>query len=60
MWVFFTIVDEETSDDISITKQFYEKLKENGVELSEIYFSPSYGIVTDKFGGTFQIFTNRK
>jgi len=51
-----------TSDDISITKQFYEKLKENGkiiIELSEIYFSPTYGIVTDKFGVTFQIFTTK-
>jgi PhnB protein len=52
-----------TCDDISMTKEFYEKLKVNGkviVELSEIYFSPAYGIVTDKFGVTFQIFTNRK
>lgn len=52
-----------TSDDVSITKNFYEKLKEDGkiiVELSEIYFSPAYAIVTDKFGVTFQIFTTRK
>ncbi|MBW9146684.1 VOC family protein [Clostridium sp. CM027] len=52
-----------TSDDISITKQFYEKLKEDGkilIELNEIYFSPAYGMVTDKFGVTFQIFTARK
>lgn len=52
-----------TSDDISITKQFYDKLKEDGkilIELNEIYFSPAYGMVTDKFGVTFQIFTTRK
>ncbi|HEY5587160.1 MAG TPA: VOC family protein [Ruminiclostridium sp.] len=51
-----------TSDDISISKQFYEKLKENGkiiIELGQIYFSPAYGIVIDKFGITFQIFTTR-
>lgn len=49
-----------TSNDVSLTKQFYEKLKENGkinIELREIYFSPAYGMVTDKFGVTFQIFT---
>ena len=52
-----------TSNDISITKQIYEKLKENGkiiIELNKTYFSPAYGIVTDKFGVTFQIFTARK
>lgn len=52
-----------TNDDIAITKQFYEKLKEDGnviLELKEIYFSPAYGIVTDKFGVTFQIFTTRR
>ena len=51
-----------TSDDILITKQMYEKLMENGkiiIELSEIYFSPAYGMVTDKFGVTFQTFTTR-
>lgn len=51
-----------TIDDISITKQFYEKLKENGkiiIELNEIYYSPAYGMVTDKFGVTFQLFTTK-
>lgn len=26
----------------------------------ELYFSPAYGMVTDKFGVTFQIFTKRE
>ncbi len=51
-----------TTDDISKTNQFYEKLKENGkiiIALNEIYFSPAYGMVTDKFGVNFQIFTTK-
>jgi PhnB protein len=51
-----------TSNDISKTKQLYEKLKENGeviLELHETHFSPAYGIVTDQFGVTFQICTTR-
>ena len=52
-----------TTDDISITKLLYEKLKVNGkiiIELNETHFSPAYGMVSDKFGITFQIFTTRK
>ncbi|MBU3136358.1 VOC family protein [Clostridium gasigenes] len=52
-----------TSNDISITKQFYKKLKEDGkvnIELNESHFSPAYGMVTDKFRVIFQIFTTRK
>lgn len=52
-----------TTHDISKAKEFYEKLAKDGEvkrELKEIYFSPAYGIVTDKFGVTFQIFTARK
>lgn len=52
-----------TTSDISLTKQLYENLKKDGeivTELNEIHFSPAYGIVTDKFGVTFQIFTSRK
>ncbi|MCK9857466.1 VOC family protein [Paenibacillus sp. ATY16] len=43
-------------------QKYYEALKEGGqVEhpLQEVYFSPAYGMVTDKFGVTFQIFTKR-
>lgn len=52
-----------TTDDIEEAKQFYENLKKEGtvlIELNEIYFSPAYGMVTDKFGVTFQIYTNRQ
>ena len=52
-----------TTNDISKAKQFYEKLNEDGkiiIELNEVHFSPAYGMVTDKFGVTFQIFTTRK
>lgn len=52
-----------TTSDISITKQLYENLKKDGkviIELNEIHFSPAWGMVTDKFGVTFQVYTNRK
>jgi PhnB protein len=51
-----------TCNDSTESKYIFEKLKENGQvvsELNEIHFSPAYGIVTDKFGVTFQIFTKR-
>jgi PhnB protein len=49
-----------TSDDIEKSKQIFESLKQEGqvkMPLQETFFSPAYGIVTDKFGVTFQIFT---
>lgn len=52
-----------TTSDIALSKQLYENLKKDGkviIELNEIHFSPSWGMVTDKFGVTFQIYTNRK
>jgi PhnB protein len=51
-----------TTNDVSLTRQLYENLKKDGkviIELNEIYFSPAYGMVTDKFGVTFQVYTNR-
>lgn len=51
-----------TSSDITLIKQLYEDLKKEGkviFELSETYFSPAYGMITDKFGVTFQLYTNR-
>lgn len=44
-------------------KQMYEALQQGGrviMPLQETFFSPSYGIVTDKFGITFQIITEGK
>lgn len=52
-----------TTDDITLTKQLYENLKKEGkvlIELSKIHFSPAWGMVIDKFGVTFQVYTNRK
>lgn len=52
-----------TTENASKSKKIFDGLKENGHvirELEEIHFSPAYGIVTDKFGVTFQIFTVRE
>ncbi|QOT00432.1 VOC family protein [Brevibacterium sp. JNUCC-42] len=46
--------DKETS------KKIFEALQQGGqvsMPLQETHFSPFYGIVTDKFGVTFQIYT---
>lgn len=51
-----------TTDNIDKTKAFYNSLQEGGQvnhPLEETYFSPAYGMVTDKFGVTFQISTKR-
>lgn len=48
-----------TSDKEKST-QIYDVLQESGqvnMPLQETHFSPAYGIVTDKFGVTFQIYT---
>ncbi len=52
-----------TTSDINLTKQLYENLKKDGkviIELNKIHFSPAWGMVTDKFGVTFQLYTNRQ
>lgn len=49
-----------TTDDKDHTAQIFETLQEGGqvsMPLQETFFSPSYGVVTDKFGVTFQIYT---
>lgn len=51
-----------TSGDVETSKRLFEALQQDGevkMPLEEIYFSPAYGMVTDKFGVTFQIFTKR-
>ncbi|AIG26448.1 VOC family protein [Brevibacillus laterosporus] len=43
--------------------QIYEALQEGGqvnMPLQETHFSPAYGIITDEFGVTFQIYTEGK
>lgn len=52
-----------TTNEMEKSKQLYESLKQEGqvnMQLQETYFSPAYGMVTDKFGVTFQIFTKRQ
>jgi PhnB protein len=49
-----------STNDMEKSKQMYEALKQDGqvnMPLQETFFSPAYGIVTDKFGVTFQIYT---
>ncbi|PEJ60125.1 hypothetical protein CN692_02205 [Bacillus sp. AFS002410] len=49
-----------TTNEIEKTNSFYNLLKEDGqvvMPLQQVHFSPAYGIVTDKYGITFQIFT---
>ncbi|MDQ0860848.1 VOC family protein [Bacillus sp. V2I10] len=49
-----------STNDIEKSKQIFESLKQDGqvkMPLQEAFFSPAYGIVTDKFGVTFQIYT---
>ncbi|MFB7139424.1 VOC family protein [Gottfriedia sp. NPDC056225] len=49
-----------TTNEIEKTNTFYNSLKEDGqvvMPLQPVHFSPAYGIVTDKYGVTFQIFT---
>lgn len=51
-----------TVDDKEQAEKLYESLQEGGQvnrPLGPIHFSPAYGIVTDKFGVMFQIFTRR-
>ncbi|MFC3749430.1 VOC family protein [Paenibacillus sp. GCM10012306] len=52
-----------TTDDSHQAKQFYQTLQQGGqviLPLEEAYFSPAYGMVKDKFGVSFQIFTKRQ
>ncbi|ETI70832.1 VOC family protein [Neobacillus vireti] len=49
-----------TTDDATIAHKFFDALKDGGqvgMPLQETFFSPAYGNVTDKFGISFQIFT---
>jgi PhnB protein len=49
-----------TTNDKEKGKQFHDALQQDGkvnMPFQETFFSPGYGIVTDKFGITFQIFT---
>ncbi|MFD0868882.1 Uncharacterized protein conserved in bacteria [Chlamydia abortus] len=49
-----------STNDKEKAKQMFEALQQGGrvnMPLQETFFSPAYGSVTDKFGVTFQVFT---
>ncbi|WP_426445731.1 VOC family protein [Paenibacillus sp. S-38] len=49
--------------DPSQARQLYDALSQDGqvqMPLQDTFFSPSYGIVTDRFGITFHIYTEGK
>ncbi len=49
-----------STKDASEAKQMFEALSEGGqvhMPLQETHFSPAYGNLTDKFGVSFQVFT---
>ncbi|WP_019637743.1 VOC family protein [Paenibacillus fonticola] len=51
-----------TVKDVSEAERIYEALRSEGkvlLPLQPLYFSPAYGMVTDRFGVTFQIFTEK-
>lgn len=51
-----------TSPDAGTSERFFDALTQGGqviFPLQKVHFSPAYGMVTDKFGVTFQIFTRR-
>lgn len=50
------------TDDAEEARQAYEALRQNGqveIPLGEVHFSPAYGMVTDRYGVVFQVFTKR-
>ncbi|GIN84348.1 VOC family protein [Heyndrickxia sporothermodurans] len=52
-----------TTDDETKARQIFDALQQDGkvnMPLQETFFSPAYGNVTDKFGVTFQVFTEGK
>lgn len=51
-----------TVDTAEYAQRLFDALKQEGEvnqPLQPIYFSPAYGVVTDKFGVTFHVFTQR-
>lgn len=51
------------SDDTERSREIFDALQQDGqvrMPLAETFFSPAYGIVTDKFGVTFQVYTEGK
>lgn len=52
-----------TTDSVEQAQKMFDALQQGGqvgMPLQETHFSPAYGNVTDKFGVTFQIFTEAR
>lgn len=52
-----------TTDSVEQSRKMFDALQQGGqvgMALQETHFSPAYGNVTDKFGVTFQIFTEAR
>ncbi|MFK4301298.1 MULTISPECIES: VOC family protein [unclassified Paenibacillus] len=52
-----------TTDSVEQSQKMFDALQQGGqvgMALQETHFSPAYGNVTDKFGITFQIFTEAR
>ncbi|MCM3765135.1 VOC family protein [Neobacillus niacini] len=52
-----------TTNDAEQARRMFEALSDGGqveMPIQETFFSPAYGTVTDKFGVTFQVFTEGK
>ncbi|MGG1617017.1 VOC family protein [Paenibacillus sp. NRS-1781] len=52
-----------TTDSVEQSRRMFDALQQGGqvgMALQETHFSPAYGNVTDKFGITFQIFTEAR
>ncbi|WP_251564517.1 VOC family protein [Paenibacillus pasadenensis] len=51
-----------TVKEVAEAERIYDALRAEGkvlFPLQPLYFSPAYGMVTDRFGVTFQVFTER-
>ncbi len=51
-----------TAPDVETSYRFFDALQQDGqviTPLQKTHFSPAYGMITDKFGVTFQISTQR-
>jgi PhnB protein len=52
-----------TVQNVSDAERIYNALRSEGkvlMPLQPLYFSPAYGMVTDRYGVTFQVFTEKK
>ncbi|RXT03634.1 VOC family protein [Ammoniphilus sp. CFH 90114] len=52
-----------TADEVEHSKKIFDALQQDGqvgMPFQETFWSPGYGVVTDKFGVTFQISTEGK